>query len=434
MLTDLAVTPIADTLRQLSAAQRSGDLQVRSEKIVKMVFFDHGRLVFAASNLRKDRLGEALVALGRITEDQFRQASGLMGGDKRRRFGDALVHAGVMNRTEVGREVARWVAKILISLFDLQTGAAFFEERACAIPLEYMVSLSVHRILHLGIKTMSNCDLVQAGLGDLDRPLKVAAVPPFSFALKRCSAEEFEVLEQATTRASVRRLASTRQGLSFTRLRTVYALLASGILEEADQDARRADPAPAAQMETSAFLLSSLQNDADDGQPAALRGTLADTTVHAPLHGGASEPAHVSVSTPAAPPSSAEVMELITEADERMATGDFVGAVQTNAKLVGLQPNVAHYRLRLARAMALWPKTARHAEREFVEAVRLDPDDADLHFQFGLYYRAMRVRSPALAEFRTAVRLNPSHRQARAELEALSPHDSALTSLKQQLS
>ena len=32
MLTDLAVTPISETLRKLSASGRSGDLQVRSGK------------------------------------------------------------------------------------------------------------------------------------------------------------------------------------------------------------------------------------------------------------------------------------------------------------------------------------------------------------------------------------------------------------------
>ena len=38
-------------------------------------------------------------------------------------------------------------------------------------------------------------------------------------------------------------------------------------------------------------------------------------------------------------------------------------------------------------AMAIWPRTKKDAEREFLEAVRLDPDNADLHYQIGLYYK-----------------------------------------------
>src|SRR5438093_6955693 len=155
MLTDLAATPIAETLRTLSEDRKSGDLQVRSGKTVKTVFFDHGRIVFAASNLKKDRLGEALVALGRITDEEFTRASALMEEEgRKRRFGDALVQSGVLDKNEVGRSVARQVDRIVLSLFEFTEGVSAFEDRRCAIPLEYMVSLSIHRVLYDGIRLM----------------------------------------------------------------------------------------------------------------------------------------------------------------------------------------------------------------------------------------------------------------------------------------
>src|SRR3972149_6767784 len=106
MLTDIAQSPISETIRRLSAERRSGDLQVRAGRMVKIAFFDHGRLVFAASNLRRDRLGEPLVADGRITEEDFNRVSALMRTD-RRKFGEALVQAGVMDRYEDGSAGAR---------------------------------------------------------------------------------------------------------------------------------------------------------------------------------------------------------------------------------------------------------------------------------------------------------------------------------------
>src|SRR5262249_23086341 len=126
MLTDLALKPISETIRRLAAERRSGDLQVRSGQVAKMVFFDHGRVGFAGSNVRKERLGEGLVSLGRITDQEFARASGLMKGDRTLRFGDALVKAGVMDKNQVGTSVARWVAKIVLSLFELKAGAASF--------------------------------------------------------------------------------------------------------------------------------------------------------------------------------------------------------------------------------------------------------------------------------------------------------------------
>ena len=90
MLTDLSATPIAEPLRRLASERRSGDLQVQSGRAVKTIFFDGGRAIFAASNLKKDRLGESLVAQGRITAEEYRQAEALLKGDRRLRIGEAL--------------------------------------------------------------------------------------------------------------------------------------------------------------------------------------------------------------------------------------------------------------------------------------------------------------------------------------------------------
>jgi tetratricopeptide (TPR) repeat protein len=563
MLSDLSHTPVAETIRQLSAERRSGDLQVRSGKLAKIAYFDHGRIVFAASNLKKDRLGEALVAAGRITDEQFQKASALMReGDRQRRFGEALVQVGVLDKRELGHSVARQVKRIVLSLFELDAGAASFEERRCPIPLEYMVSLSVHRLLYSGIRSMSNRDLVLEGLGDLDRWVTLAVVPPFPFGVKKCSGEELEILEQSKRRVTLRRLGWASGGLSFTRLRAAYSFLASGILQDAAASEGPGANQPIVQMETSTFLLSALQHrpdksardvirqevneelarsakldreswlrvsaaaprdeliraleakmerynalheavgDDDDLKtdielivgrassmlrltrqappaparaeeeeapaareaaaaappgvaragaeaaseappvpsapeaPAAARVAAAPPVARAPE----APPAEVQQPPPEAPvhepgrlAAEAQIEHLLLEGSVKMTVSDYASAVQSYLRLVELAPKVAAYRVRLAIAMALWPKTAKQAEREFLEAIRLDPNNADIHFQFGIYYKAMRVRSRAVAELRTAVSLSPRHKQARAELEALSPKDSALSSLKKLL-
>jgi Flp pilus assembly protein TadD len=132
-------------------------------------------------------------------------------------------------------------------------------------------------------------------------------------------------------------------------------------------------------------------------------------------------------------PSTMQVEHLLMEGDVRMTVSDYANAVKTFQRLVELVPDRAHFRVKLAIAMTFNPPTQKTAEREFLEAIRLDPQNADVHFQFGLYYKAMRVKSRAIAELQTAVRLNPRHKMARQELEVLSPKDSVLTSLKKLL-
>jgi tetratricopeptide (TPR) repeat protein len=568
MLSDVARSPIAETVRALSAERRSGDLQVRSGRMVKIAFFDHGRLVFAASNLRRDRLGEALVADGRITQQDFDRVSALMRSDRGRRFGEALVQAGVMDRYEVGTAVARQVRRVALSLFELADGSALFEERACSIPLEYMVSLSVHRLLYDGIRSMKSQDLVLAGLGHLDRAVVLAEVPPFPYEPRGRSSEELEILDLAQRRVTVRRLAWAEGGLTLPRLRAVYALLAAGILRPADAVPA---PQPVVQTETGMFLLSALHNRPDPSLREAIRREVQQELEHSarldregwlkvartaprdqlsraleekmeryhalrdgvaeddslrtdidvilgrassalrlarqapetasaeavlarhaaeaaaaarqstppppvpeappvtvpptaaapgpefqlPASAGRSpdethppsrparpaEVTHPPVGHPdqslrTAPPGSsafegqAQIEHLLMEGEVRMTVADYANAVKVYEKLVNVAPRVAAFHLRLAVAMACYPRTSKLAEREFYEAARLEPDNAEIHYQWGLYYKVMKIRSRAIAEMRTAVRLNPRHKAARAELEAMSPKDSALTSLK----
>ena len=385
-------------------------------------------------------------------------------------------------------------------------------------------------------------------------------MPPFRFGLRKCTPEELEVLEQAKKRVTLRRLAWTKGGLQLSRMRAVYALLASGLLEEAELPADK--PQPIVQMETGTFLLSTLRKQPeisaqeairrevddelqrsakldrqawlkvsqtapreellkaieekmeryhslleavgdDDGlrtdielvlgralsmlrltrqapAPEKLRPAPAATTSPTPMPipprmpppplvtpvppppaitppprpPGATPAPAAPVLTPA--PSPAQVREaprtpgarqgesaeappeagaqalehLLMEAQLRMTVGDYAAAVESYGKIVDRFPNEPGPRMRLAVAMACYPRTAKQAEREFLEAVRLAPESADLHYQFGLYYKAMKVKSRAVAEFRTAVSLNTTHKLARQELESLSPKDSALTSLK----
>jgi tetratricopeptide (TPR) repeat protein len=564
MLTDIARSPISEMVRNLSAERKSGDLQVRSGRMVKIVFFDHGRLVFAASNLRRDRLGEALVADGRITQQEFDRVSALMRTDRGRRFGEALVQAGVMDRYEVGTAVSRQVRRVALSFFELADGAAVFEERACSIPLEYMISLSVHRLLYDGIRGMKSQELVLKGLGYLDRGVVLAEVPPFPYEPRGRATEELEILDLAQRRVTIRRLGWTEGGLSFPRLRAVYALLAAGILREADAAAQ--GPQPVVQTETGMFLLSALHSRPDPSLREAIRrevqlelghsarldreawlklartaprdelvraleekmeryhalrdGVTEDDSLRtdidvilgrassalrlarqapesasaeALLARHAAEAAqavrkaerpdtapHPAVAPPTTPPPAeveapagrpreqrgtpapqarppeptrpplrgpddsqlaagpgssqfegqAQIEHLLMEGEVRMTVADYANAVKVYQKLVKAAPRVAAFHLRLAVAMACYPRSSKLAEREFYEAARLEPDNAEIHYQWGLYYKVMKIKSRAVAEMRTAVRLNPRHKGARVELESLSPRDSALTSLK----
>ena len=246
---------LAEVLRKVAAEERSGDLQVNLGTGIKSIYFDHGFIVFAASNLKRDRLGESLIERGRISRHEFALASMLMKGSKRK-FGQALVQAGVMSEEELGKQVAGQVNRIVMSLFKINDGVYSFDERGNVIPVELMVSLSIYRILLEGVRHMTDGKLILSGLPPLGTLVRLSERPPFTVEPRK-----LKPLEQAVLRNAGRGtpLAAMIQNMDADRglvLRACYGLFAAGLLEPADQGHRK--PLKV-QEETGVFVLSEIQ-------------------------------------------------------------------------------------------------------------------------------------------------------------------------------
>jgi hypothetical protein len=94
---------------------------------------------------------------------------------------------------------------------------------------------------------------------------------------------------------------------------------------------------------------------------------------------------------------------------------DWEGAVRLLEDLVQISPGSAFYRGLLARAMSRHPVLRDSAEKHFIEALRLSPQDAQLHYWLGIYYKSYGLKSRAYNEFRTTLRINPKHKGARKQ-------------------
>ena len=194
--------PLAGVLKKVAIEERSGDFQVIAGRTIKTVYFDRGFVVFAASNLKRDRLGESMIDLGRISRHEFAIASLLM-KNSRRKFGQALVQAGLMSEEELGRQVALQVNRILLSLFKVGDGIYSFDERPSIIPVELMVSLSIYRILLDGIRFMTDERLIRSGLPSIKTRVRVAQRPPFTINVRKLKPVEQEVLRAAGQGVSI---------------------------------------------------------------------------------------------------------------------------------------------------------------------------------------------------------------------------------------
>lgn len=475
---------LSEILKRIALNELSGSLEASSGKTVRTIYFDRGFVVFTASTSQQERLGQCLLDAGRITEHELELAARLM-STRGRRIGQAIVAAGLLTEDELGRELARQARRIATAIYALEKGMYRFEQQECPIPMELRLSLSMYRLQLEGIREMKNGKLVVESLPPLHEVVRISKVPPFSFEDVQFLPIELLVMEAAqkerALRAIVRRVGRGPDDV----LRAIYGLLSAGILERVDPD--KPEIPLKVQEETGTFLLSTLDDD-DDTEVENVRQEVLlqyESTEHAPaeklldIEEGASEeevrrayaqkqaewdekqkdldnestlcvkvdeikkrlerakaamleaePAKPEPEPPKPSPKRSdngdEIKRLMREIKLRKMVNDDEGVISLFYEVVALEPENAKYEALLAQSLASHANLKKKAERHFRRAISLDPQNAELHYFLGRYYQSFDMRSRALAEFKTALRIDPQYSKARSALVELKGDDTSI--------
>jgi hypothetical protein len=115
------VSDAAMLLARMFAQGATGRVGFRRDDVETIVYFDHGRPVFASSNEPRDRMGELLSREGKITASQYERCQTVV-AESGRRMGEILVDFGYLKRRELLPAVRRHVEDIVYSLFGWDRG------------------------------------------------------------------------------------------------------------------------------------------------------------------------------------------------------------------------------------------------------------------------------------------------------------------------
>src|SRR3954449_7460518 len=92
---------LPDVIQLLFLGRRTGCLALADRHNFGTIYFDEGHIVFAAIVNRRDRLGDILLASGRITPDQLAAAIQQQRGDRDRKLGEILVEQAALAQSEL---------------------------------------------------------------------------------------------------------------------------------------------------------------------------------------------------------------------------------------------------------------------------------------------------------------------------------------------
>lgn len=118
------VSDAAMLLAKMFASGATGRVGFRRDDVETVVYFDHGRPVFASSNEPRDRMGELLAREGKITATQYERCQKVV-AESGRRMGEILVDFGYLKRRELLPAVRRHVEDLIYSLFGWERGTYY---------------------------------------------------------------------------------------------------------------------------------------------------------------------------------------------------------------------------------------------------------------------------------------------------------------------
>jgi hypothetical protein len=150
LVADVRHLAIGDLLGLLHRAERSGLLLFGWRDHAKAVYLHRGEVVFAASNLAGDRIGESLVRSGALSLEALRLAERSFASGVR--FGKVLVELGHVAPRELWHGVKFQVEEIVRSLFSYTDGAVYFFDGEVKPDNVVRLSLPTERLVAEGIQ------------------------------------------------------------------------------------------------------------------------------------------------------------------------------------------------------------------------------------------------------------------------------------------
>jgi tetratricopeptide (TPR) repeat protein len=372
-MTDLAQSLLSEELRSLQRRQWTGVLSLSSGEVTKGLFMRDGHIVFAASTLEEDKLGETLVRAGRISRDQL-DAAHRSAQAASRRLGLALVGAGAVSTEELIAAVSAQVERIVLSVLQWTEGAVMFQDTERPIADELALDLSTHRLLLEGARAFPDIERLQQALGDVTRRLRRADEPPFDYDSMPAVPVERAILAAVPPQrriADLLALAAPQADL----IRGVYSLLVGGMLQEVDPPPVRRD------LSRIVATISTLE----EGEPEPLDESV-DPAERARVH---------------------------------LQRGDRRKAIALLQEVVARNPADAYSQRLLAIAMENEPRYSPETERQFLKALEIQPKDLDLRYRLAAYYRRVGMPARAILQLKIVLGRDPHHAPAWRDLAEL---------------
>ncbi len=447
-------------LRKIYFNRLSGELAVVFGRIEKHLYFDKGDLIFAKTNQPGERLGEILFKLGKISESTFLKIESYI--EPQQNIGKILLRRGLLSERNLKESLIYQMKEITLNLFNIFEAASNFAEKKTVVsPVAEETRIATPQLIEDGVRLMKLHPKLSAFLED-----KIPYIKSKSF-LHVLTEEERDLLTRISGRASAKALLKAANIEPDFFWRTLYLFYCLDLVDfQGEAESWKAESketevdwagelsevldfysrlgglnyyeilgvaktASEEEIKKAYFHLARRYHPDRFGRemPTAYRDKVNHvfdqvTKAYRTLSNVEARRAY---DVALAAEGKVDERSAAAQAEHRFRQGRtlfnqgrYEEAVIYLEECVRLNRHKADYLLLLAMAEAKIPALKRKAELDFLRVQEFEPWNAEGYVGLGLLYKQEGLAVKASRQFEKALQVDPEHKMARQELEALS--------------
>jgi tetratricopeptide (TPR) repeat protein len=237
----IGTATLPEVVRDLWKARASGTLILERGGETKRIVFQRGDIVFAATNVEKERLGERLIREGKVKRSVLELALRVMERSSER-LGTTMVEWGWVSSPEMGRAVATQIKDIIYSVFSWSEGQYRFEPEEKPVPADLVLELRTAEVIYEGARRVSDLKAIAAGLGAASDIVALTEGGHLGIPITQ---EDGYILARIDGRRPLGGIISGSPLGKEETQRRLYAMLLAGVIERRERPAPVESPAQA---------------------------------------------------------------------------------------------------------------------------------------------------------------------------------------------
>lgn len=229
----LASRDVPALIKTIHEHSWTGTIALTHMGVGKNVIVQGGRLIFASSTSRDDRLGEVLLRRGKISLQQYIESGRLVGGG--RRLGTILVERNAIAPRDLVNGVVEQTCEIIYGVFQWSEG--HYRLAPDAIPAEAItLNINTPDIILEGIRRIESWSRIERAVGGPET--RYCLTPHGADIVSRLtlSADKIAIATGLTSTKTVAQICSASSLSNFETCRTLWAFQSIGAVRRAEPE------------------------------------------------------------------------------------------------------------------------------------------------------------------------------------------------------